>query len=192
MEDNFCWYSSGRGLLSKIWEGINELTNKRVNDTISKWTVEFRRMKLCHLVVIKREEEGAGIPQSPSRACSWQPKNFPLKLPLKPLWPLDGTKPLAHEPSEDTQGPSCSNWTWAGASGHWDWAPGTGADGYQTIVQGLRVRCTGLSGLPAVCAPTLEVLSLTDWVAEWNSWPLWMLTFPLRLGADEMRPTRGA
>lgn len=41
-----------------------------------------------------------------------------------------------------------------------------GADGYKTIVQGLQVRCTGLSGLPAVCAPTLEVLSLTDWVAE--------------------------
>ena len=40
------------------------------------------------------------------------------------------------------------------------------ADGYKTIVQGLQVRCTGLSGLPAVCAPTLKVLSLTDWVAE--------------------------
>lgn len=118
-----------------------------------------------------------------------------LELPLKPQWPLDGTKPLTHEPSEDTQGPSCSNWMWIGTSGHWDWAPGTEADGCKTYGPGtfgqMHCRVWAYHGL---CSGSWSSATnwLGCWVKELNSWPLWMLTLPVRLGADEMRPARGA
>lgn len=192
MEENFCQYSSGRGLLSKIWEEIKELNNKRVNNTISKRTVDSEEWNDVISWPSKEKREGMGS-HNPLRGQVHDNQRIShLELPLKPPWPLDGTKPLTPEPSEDTQGPSCSSWMWVGASGHWDRAPGTEADGYRTYGPGTlgQMHCS-VWAYHGLCS-ALEVLPLTDWVAEWNNWPLWLLTVPVRLGADEMRPARGA